>query len=76
MRTAGERTAPLGAFVALVATGIMFYYAVVAGWCVYYFVHVATVPLPQSTAEAQQTWQHLQNSGWPVVLLAFTIAVG
>ncbi len=37
-RLAGERTAWMGGWVALCATAIMFYYSVVAGWCLRYLV--------------------------------------
>jgi len=33
----GKNRAWAGAFVALVATAVLFYYAVIAGWCFYYF---------------------------------------
>ena len=41
-KIAGEKFAWMGAFVGFVATAIMFYYSVVAGWCVYYFITMLT----------------------------------
>lgn len=38
----GPRNTWAGAFMAMVTIGIMFYYAVVAGWCIRYFVVSAT----------------------------------
>lgn len=38
----GRRFAWAGAFMALVTVAIMFYYAVVSGWCIRYFVVAAT----------------------------------
>jgi NSS family neurotransmitter:Na+ symporter len=64
---AGERWAWLGGFVALVATAIMFYYSVVAGWCLYYLVHTATAALPTTTDQAQAVWDGLQGGSAPVV---------
>ena len=48
-KVAGEKFAWMGAFIAFVATAIMFYYSVVAGWCVYYFSQMVLNPLPIST---------------------------
>jgi NSS family neurotransmitter:Na+ symporter len=38
VRIAGEKKGWMGGWVALCATAIMFYYSVVAGWCIRYFV--------------------------------------
>ncbi|MBN1300975.1 MAG: sodium-dependent transporter [Melioribacteraceae bacterium] len=37
-KTAGNKYGWMGAFIALVTTAIMFYYSVVAGWCIRYFI--------------------------------------
>ncbi|HKI78885.1 MAG TPA: sodium-dependent transporter [Ignavibacteriaceae bacterium] len=37
-KTAGKNFAWMGAFIVFVSTAIMFYYSVVAGWCLRYFV--------------------------------------
>jgi NSS family neurotransmitter:Na+ symporter len=37
-KTAGSRFAWMGAFVVFVSTAIMFYYSVVTGWCLRYFI--------------------------------------
>ena len=70
---AGPKWAPMGAFVSLVAIGIMFYYSVVAGWCLYYLGHTVCVPLPRDAAAAAAVWSHMHASGAPVAchLLAF-----
>ena len=65
-RVAGSRFAWMGAFVGFVATAIMFYYSVVAGWCVYYFVTMTFNPLPISTESAQAVWDGFQSGGFPV----------
>lgn len=41
-KIAGEKFAWMGAFVGFVATAIMFYYSVVAGWCIKYLTHAVT----------------------------------
>jgi len=72
---AGERWSWLGGFVALVATAIMFYYSVVAGWCLYYLLHTLTTSLPTSTDQAQAVWDTLQGGSAPIVchLVAITL---
>jgi NSS family neurotransmitter:Na+ symporter len=63
---AGRRFAWMGAFVGLVATAIMFYYSVVAGWCLYYLAHSVTSQLPAHTGEAKAVWDELQGGYAPV----------
>jgi len=76
MQVAGERFAWMGAFVGFVSTAIMFYYAVVTGWCLYYFFQVLLAPLPDSTEAATLSWEAFQGSAWPVGLLALTLGLG
>lgn len=73
---AGGRMAWMGAFVGFVATAIMFYYAVVTGWCFYYFVEVLIHPLPADTAAATLVWTGFQAGVWPIVFLAVALAAG
>jgi NSS family neurotransmitter:Na+ symporter len=75
-KLAGERFAWMGAFVGFVATAIMFYYSVVAGWCVFYFVEMFANPLPLTTDAAQGVWDNFQAGGTPVFFHAFAIGVG
>ncbi|GIV59704.1 sodium-dependent transporter [Rhodocaloribacter litoris] len=75
-RVAGERFAWMGAFVGFVATAIMFYYSVVAGWCVFYFIEVLTNPLPLTTGAAQGVWDGFQAGGWPVAFHALAMGLG
>ncbi len=76
IKTAGDRFAWMGAFVGFVATAIMFYYSVVAGWCVYYFIKMTFNPLPISTDSAQAIWDGFQGGGFPVVFHAFAMCLG
>ncbi len=73
----GRKRAWMGGFVALTATAIMFYYSVVAGWCVHYLGATLTRDLPTTTASATQLWEGFQSSGLPVVFhaLAMVLAV-
>jgi NSS family neurotransmitter:Na+ symporter len=78
-RVGGRSMTWLGGFVALVSTAIMFYYAVVTGWCLYYAGVMLTRPLPQSLPEAERLWEHFQAGWGPVLLqavaLGFAVAV-
>ena len=71
VRTAGKRFAWMGAFVGFVSTAIMFYYSVVAGWCVYYFFRMSTGALPTQVNEARLIWDSFQASGLPVLFHLF-----
>ena len=75
-RIAGERFAWMGAFVGFVATAIMFYYSVVAGWCIFYFVEMLTNPLPLSTEAARGVWTSFQSGGAPLFFHALAMSVG
>jgi len=74
-KIAGKSMGWMGSFVALVATAIMFYYAVVGGWCLYYMSHVAFSGLPASQFEAQATWDGLQAGYTPLWLLAVMVGL-
>ncbi|MDX1500929.1 MAG: sodium-dependent transporter [Thermoanaerobaculia bacterium] len=76
VRVAGERFAWMGAFVGFVATAIMFYYSVVAGWCVYYFLAMLTRPLPLELETSQAVWDGFQSGGWPVFFHALAMGLG
>jgi neurotransmitter:Na+ symporter, NSS family len=74
-RTAGGRFAWMGAFVGLVATAIMCYYAVVAGWCFFYFGAMLFADLPAGTEAAMGTWDAFQIAGWPVAFHALAMSL-
>ncbi len=63
----GARRAWMGGFVALTATAIMFYYSVVAGWCVHYLGASLLQDLPATTRASTAVWESFQSSGLPVV---------
>ncbi len=75
-KIAGKNFAWMGAFVGFVATAIMFYYSVVAGWCVYYLIQMTTEPLPLSAAAAEGIWDGFQGGGFPVVFHALAMGLG
>ncbi|MCH7640173.1 MAG: sodium-dependent transporter, partial [Bacteroidetes bacterium] len=66
----------MGAFVGFVATAIMFYYSVVAGWCVYYTGTSLFSGLPISLESAQATWDGFQGSGFPIVFHGVAMTLG
>jgi len=76
VKIAGGRFAWMGAFVAFVATAIMFYYSVVAGWCVYYLVQMTVDPLPLSIEAARNTWDGFQGGAFPVAFHALAMGLG
>ncbi len=73
---AGAKFAWMGAFVAFVATAIMFYYSVVAGWCVYYFIDSTANALPITTESAMATWEGFQSGGLPIVFHMAAMVLG
>ncbi len=75
-RVAGKKFAWMGAFVAFVATAIMFYYSVVAGWCVFYFLEMLRNPLPLTTTAAEGVWNSFQGGGFPIVFHAAAMGFG
>lgn len=75
-RIAGEKFAWMGAFVGFVATAIMFYYAVIAGWCVFYFVEMLTNPLPLTSEAARGVWDSFQAGGTPLIFHAVAMTFG
>jgi NSS family neurotransmitter:Na+ symporter len=69
---AGRKSAWMGAWVALCATGIMFYYAVVSGWCLRYLAAALTGEL--AMAQPAALWDGFAGS--PAAVLAQAAALG
>ena len=59
----GDRFAWMGGFVGFVTTAIMFYYSVVAGWCIRYFLGAAAGTLFKAESH-QEYWDIFTGSGW------------
>ena len=74
-RVIGERFAWMGAFIGFVATAIMFYYSVVAGWCVFYLSEMIRNPLPLTTESATAVWDGFQAGGTPVFFHALAMGL-
>ncbi len=82
----GPKNTWAGAFMACVTLGIMFYYSVVAGWCIRYFVVAATGGLtPEAAVAADTTWGQeqweafignpVETVGYHAAAVLFTAAV-
>ena len=72
----GEKYAWMGSFIGFVATAIMFYYSVVAGWCLYYLLESITSSLPANVEQAEAIWYGFQGSAWPSIFHALMISAG
>jgi neurotransmitter:Na+ symporter, NSS family len=67
----GRRFAWMGAFMALVTIGIMFYYAVVCGWALYYFGYSLTGNFTDPTLDTQAVWDDF--TGTPALTVAMQL---
>ena len=70
----GQSWAWMGAWVVLCSILIMFYYSVVAGWCVRYFVAAVSGEIPG--AEPIAFWNGYAESGWAVVTMLVGLGIG
>ncbi|MCK4464738.1 MAG: sodium-dependent transporter [Bacteroidales bacterium] len=76
IKSLGKKFAWMGTFVAFVATAITFFYTVIVGWCIFYFIQTLTHPLPLTTEAAMETWNNYQNSAWPFLFHILAIGFG
>ncbi len=76
IKVGGPQTAWMGAFVGFVAMAIMFYYSVVAGWCMYYFGTAITSGLPTDVDGASAMWYGFQAGWLPVVFHGLAMGLG
>ena len=70
----GRKFAWMGTFVAFVTTAIMFYYSVVTGWCLKYFI--ATTFQGLIKRESLQFWHGFTASWEPVLFHFMAISIG
>jgi len=75
-KLAGEKFAWMGSFIGFVATAIMFYYSVVAGWCLFYLGQALFQPLPTSVEEATIVWEGFQSSMLPSLFHGLIMLLG
>lgn len=76
IKLVGKKYSWMGAFIGFVATAIMFYYSVVAGWALYYFIESIFGILPETVQQADMIWQNFQGSLWPSVFHTLMIGTG
>lgn len=72
----GKKKGWMGGFIGFVATAIMFYYSVVAGWCLYYLFQSLTSSLPATYETSLQLWDNYHNAGLPVITHAIIMVFG
>ncbi|MFQ5649661.1 MAG: sodium-dependent transporter [bacterium] len=70
----GKRFTWMGAFVGFCTMAIMFYYSVVMGWCVKYFV--AALFFDSGLSDAQAFWNGFTGGYEPVLFHLLSMAVG
>lgn len=70
----GEKFAWMGGWVAICATAIMFYYSVVAGWCLRYLVGALRGDL--SGNEPGELWASFTSSYQPVIGYVVALSIG
>jgi len=75
-KAAGRAFSWMGTFIAFVSTAITFFYSVIVGWCIYYFVRMLTKPLPLSTESSMTIWNNYQSGGWPLIFHALAMLIG
>ena len=71
-KTLGPAFAWMGAWIAFVATAIMFYYSVVMGWTIRFFVGTLTGEVPGATPGA--FWESFNST--PMALVTHAVAMG
>lgn len=76
IKMVGKNSAWMGSFIGFVATAIMFYYSVVAGWCAYYLLESVFTALPASLEQADMVWGGFQSSTLPSIFHAMMIFFG
>lgn len=70
----GRKFAWMGGFMGFVTIGIMFYYSVVCGWAIRYFVYAVTGRF-RSGADTQGLWDGFTATPWQTILF-HAIAIG
>ncbi len=76
LQAVGKKLAWMGTFVAFVSTAIAFFYTVVVGWCIYYFIYTLTHSLPETTPDAMMVWNQYQEGNWPFLFHSLAVVLG
>tara|TARA_R110000868_G_scaffold304437_22_gene565427 strand:+ start:4257 stop:5750 length:1494 start_codon:yes stop_codon:yes gene_type:complete len=72
----GKKKGWMGGFIGFVATAIMFYYSVVAGWCLYYLFQSVSTGLPDTYESSILIWDTFHANGLPVFFHAIIMFFG
>lgn len=75
-KTAGASFNWMGGFVVVVTTAIMFYYSVVVGWCIHYFIVAITGQPVTDPESAKLLWESFQSGLNPAFIHIFVMALG
>lgn len=73
-KTAGKNFTWMGAFIVMVATGIMFYYSVVTGWCLKYFISAFSGNL-MNVENHSLYWNYFAESYQPLIFHLIAISI-
>ena len=74
VKTLGPKFAWMGAWIAFVATAIMFYYSVVMGWTIRFFVGTLTGEVPGATPSA--FWDSFHSTSGALITHVVAMAMG
>lgn len=74
VKTLGPKFAWMGAWIAFVATAIMFYYSVVMGWTIRFFVGTLTGEVPGATPSA--FWDSFHSTGGALITHVVAMLMG
>ncbi|MCF8411813.1 MAG: sodium-dependent transporter [Melioribacteraceae bacterium] len=74
-KIAGPKFGWMGGFIAVVSTSIMFYYSVVAGWCIRYFYSAVSGDLFQTESRLQY-WNDFSTGYEPVFFHFIAMLIG
>jgi NSS family neurotransmitter:Na+ symporter len=74
---AGPSHTWMGAWIAFVATAIMFYYSVVMGWTIRYLIGSVTATVPMTSVDAANAyWSGYIGSPWAIATHALAMVLG
>jgi NSS family neurotransmitter:Na+ symporter len=74
---AGPSHTWMGAWIAFVATAIMFYYSVVMGWTIRYLIGSVTASVPMTSVDAANAyWTGYIGSPWAIATHALAMVLG
>lgn len=76
VKTLGPKFAWMGAWVAWVATAILFYYTVVMGWTIRFFIATLTGEIPSPSNAPTQFWDAFNSTPQAVLFHGLAIALG